>query len=938
MALGLKVIREYPPGLLSDIMPWQIDEARGWVYIATDDGLVQFRGDTPELFQFNNRRPVRSVNIDESTGRIYAGGISEFGYFDSSPVSSLEYVCLSDSVGTDRNLGNIWGIYPHEGYVTVQGDVSVLVYDTNTGKHNLIISDSKLDTSAWIDGVLWLGTDNGLKFLMGKNIVDAPGTEKLKGKRIRDILPYKESIIVVTADGLWEYKGQELRLMSEFDHVVRELGEVFSADIKNNLIALGSIENGLAVINLEEGDFSIYNKEGGLGSNTVISLKFDTKGDLFTGLQFGLGKILLSLPVETLQNDKLPVGSGFVMSRKNDKVYFGTNRGLYVMDYDGSGNTLSNLRQINGLRGQVWGLHIIDGVLICSHDRGLFEVNERGDIRQIGNPGGSWEMQKMIGRSDRAYVGTYNGIDIIKKENGQWGGAIHVDGYSSSLYNFVQESPDVIWSGNAESGIDRLVIDTVNHKISELKNFMIASDGYPLTADIHISRIDNDVYFSTPNGIYVYDKKIGHIVKDRELSRLFHNPGEVKRLKKTNGSIYALTNNEVLQADPAGILDLKRIGISPAISRPVHDRDLFFQLGNDYIGYPIREGYLFFDFHSATDSLMDRRYIEANVNRIMVSNAGDSVVFRNNFAGLKNEPVLKYGENSLRIQYGTAEAVNRGIQYSTRLNKEAWSLPTAGISKEFTGLREGKYKFEVKAITPGGKETTDSISFKILPPWWRTSWMLIIYAVLIIAIVIFLVRLEQQRVNRKQAGLLKAKDEELERQQKAHVMAQEEKDRQIDALEREQIEKELRHKAQEVANVMLSLSQKNETLQTVKKELQNILNLIPKNNSDARKAISGLQGKVVVDMHSDEVLKRVEEEFDIVHDNFMKKLRKKYPELTNNEVLLCAYLKMNLSTKEIAPMLNISPRGVETMRYRLRKKLNIDRESGLTEFLSAEVG
>ena len=81
-------------------------------------------------------------------------------------------------------------------------------------------------------------------------------------------------------------------------------------------------------------------------------------------------------------------------------------------------------------------------------------------------------------------------------------------------------------------------------------------------------------------------------------------------------------------------------------------------------------------------------------------------------------------------------------------------------------------------------------------------------------------------------------------------------------------------------------------------------------------------------------LKRVEEEFDLVHNDFIKKLRESYPDLTNNEILMCAYLKLNLSTKEIAPLLNISVRGVETMRYRIRKKFNLEREENLNDFLS----
>jgi DNA-binding CsgD family transcriptional regulator len=63
-------------------------------------------------------------------------------------------------------------------------------------------------------------------------------------------------------------------------------------------------------------------------------------------------------------------------------------------------------------------------------------------------------------------------------------------------------------------------------------------------------------------------------------------------------------------------------------------------------------------------------------------------------------------------------------------------------------------------------------------------------------------------------------------------------------------------------------------------------------------------------------------------------LDEKFPGLTRNEKILCAYLKMNLSTKEIAPLQNISSRGVEVNRYRLRKKMNLGRDVNLSKYLN----
>jgi DNA-binding CsgD family transcriptional regulator len=70
-----------------------------------------------------------------------------------------------------------------------------------------------------------------------------------------------------------------------------------------------------------------------------------------------------------------------------------------------------------------------------------------------------------------------------------------------------------------------------------------------------------------------------------------------------------------------------------------------------------------------------------------------------------------------------------------------------------------------------------------------------------------------------------------------------------------------------------------------------------------------------------------------VYEELFKKLKDKYPDLTPRELSLCAYLRMNISSKEIATLMNISARGVEISRYRVRKKLRLDRDANLTEFM-----
>jgi AraC family transcriptional regulator, chitin signaling transcriptional activator len=76
-----------------------------------------------------------------------------------------------------------------------------------------------------------------------------------------------------------------------------------------------------------------------------------------------------------------------------------------------------------------------------------------------------------------------------------------------------------------------------------------------------------------------------------------------------------------------------------------------------------------------------------------------------------------------------------------------------------------------------------------------------------------------------------------------------------------------------------------------------------------------------------------EEAFNNADKDFLKKIKQDHPELTHNDLKLCAYLRLNLSSKEIAPLLNISVKSVEVKRYRLRKKMDLEHETGLTDYI-----
>ena len=246
-------------------------------------------------------------------------------------------------------------------------------------------------------------------------------------------------------------------------------------------------------------------------------------------------------------------------------------------------------------------------------------------------------------------------------------------------------------------------------------------------------------------------------------------------------------------------------------------------------------------------------------------------------------------------------------------------------------MREGKYVFSVKLLADkSATPVTTTFAFEILPPWYRTWWSYLIYTIAI-ALLLYYV---YYRIADSRKRLLMRKELELYRQQQEFKKESDLKDQKIDSLKEENLRSELHHKSEELIRTTLNIVRKNEMLLGIKKEVLGISHSISEENLvSLRRKTLRLLGQIETNMEHDDDLQAFESTFDSVHHDFFKRLEEAYPELNNKDKLLCAYIKMNLLSKEIAPLLNISLRGVEISRYRLRKKLGLEEGENLAEFL-----
>ncbi len=919
---------------------WQIASYNNdWVFFANKNGMLQFDGSEWGLYPLNNGADVRSVYPSRTQKRIYVAGINEFGYFSPDERGSLKYTCMSDTLENDKRfIGNIWQILENDNILYFQADGKVLKY--LNGNYTVIESNAKIDCSNLINGTMYIGTSNGVQVLIGNSFFPLQGAEVLIGKRIRGIIPHEKGIIIATAyDGLFYWDGNIVKPYLTGVEKFMSQNEIFSIASTKNLIAIGTVHMGLLIIDKTTRKVKYYNENNGLQNNTVLSVSFDARNNLWAGLDNGIDYISLSSLLSNLYSYPYSFGAGYTANLTGDYLYLGTNRGLYYTKYPVHFSDVQpDIHQIPQLSGQVWNLNRIGNDLFCLHDRGVFII--KGEtIKRIGNITGVWNCKPFINNPGKALLGMYDGIFVIQKENGEWKPVKKLDGLFDSSENFEQETSNVLWIQNNDRGLIRLEIDTLNYRVTKT-SYYGKDKGLPSNKSIYVNKINGKIYFTTSKGIYIYNKSKDLMEECPEMDALLNGAKSYLKLYEYNKHVFSLNESEV---NIASLETYKKGGnhLFVSIEHPsielVKNFERLVPISDSLIIIPN-------DFGFALLQIPPRQPVKEqkaiHIKSVYLTFPNDSLIYSDNYLAKKYIPKISFSRNDVRFEYDFfSYTKDEDINIRYRLSdQEEWSDYTSSLIKEFSNLHEGKYTFQVEAVFSDGSTSKDSFTFIIRPPWFRTKIAYLVYLLMFFSVLFYIYKWDDKRVSRKKQQVVIEKDKELHIKEKAFEKENQKKEHQIMQLEKEKLEFELQHKSQELANLLINFTRKNEMLTEIKQELYKILNSLKGEGSvQSKQMLVSLNSKIDSNIQTDEVLSRIEEQFDLIHNNFMKHLSEKHPDLSTNERMMCAYLKMNLSSKEIAPLLNISIRGVETLRYRLRKKFNLERDENLTDYLCTKI-
>lgn len=894
---------------------WMISQdEQNYLYFANNEGLLEYNGTNWQLYPTPNETIMRSVKVIDD--KIYTGCYMNFGYWTRQSNGKLKYTSLSDSI-KNKILDDeqFWNILKYDQWILFQSLNRIYIYDTKTKTFKIILPKNGVVKSFSTKTSIYYQTINEGLFEIeggkGKLISDNP---ILKKYTIVNVFTLDDGLLIQTQiDGFYKLTGTSLSpFKTDVDSELKS-GFVYSSQhLQDGSYALGTVSNGVFILS-GTGKLRYHiSQSKGLSNNTVLSLFEDKDQNVWVGLDNGINCINLQTPVHNFTDDTGVLGTVYASIVYNGMLYVGTNQGLFCKKYQSNGE----FQFISGTKGQVWSLFAYDNTLFCGHDSGTFIVDNTS-ARSVFSGSGSWKFEPVPNTKNQLIQGNYYGISVLEKVNNQWKFKNKIQGFDYSARYFEIANNLDVYVSHEYKGIFRFQLD---------KSLLKAKDFYAYSSpkkgkNASLTKFNNSIYYAYKEGIFKLNPKTKQFEKDKLLSSIFEKDEYTsgKLIVDDSNKIWLFSKNYIHYFSASKLSNQLKQNVIPipsSLTNSMLGFENITQISKSTYLIGTTDGYYVLDI----DDLSFKNYT-VSISEISINKQNQTL----KDVVLNKDGSFKSNENNITLNYTVPEYnkyINTEYQYLLEGFQNDWSEWSTKSSVNFKNLSPGKYTFKVRAKFANTiLQNTAVYTFVVLKPWYLTNLACFIYFLMMLVLAYFINKAYRNFYQKQKEKLIEENNLLLE-------IKELENEQQLMKLRNEQLSQDVDNKNRELAVSTMSLNSKNELLAFIKEDLK-------KTTQDDNKNIKSVIRTINNNITEEDSWKIFKEAFDSADKDFLKRIKQLHPLLTPNDLRLCAYLRLNLSSKEIAPLFNISVRSVEIKRYRLRKKMDLQHEIGLVEYILA---
>jgi DNA-binding NarL/FixJ family response regulator len=919
---------------------WDIDQdpKTGVIYFANNEGLLSFDGKYWGLYSLPNKTIVRSVKLGKF-GKILVGGQDELGYFEPNRSGILVYHSLLPILSEkERSFGDIWDIVPmHQD-----------IFFRSSGIIFQITGNSSISYKAPVEWS-YLGACNGQLYAhdltSGIHIFKNGTWQPLESKNtlppndpVTSILPLSNGRFMITTLKHGIYYGNENSLTKHplANNNLFSDDRIYSAtSIEDNLIALATNNRGVYIIDTLGNIVQHFSKKEQLQNDNVLSIYPDNQKNLWLGLDNGIDFIAYNSPIKKIKPD-LQDYSGYSAIIQNNRLYTATSNGLFSI-------MLENIRDLSfskgtfnpvlNTRGQNWSLASINNKILLGHHEGVFQI-EDSKAELISAEPGYWNFipTSPVFPARELIAGHYKGLRFFETDGNQFKPGLPIPGFDESSRYLAIDRDGHYWVSHPYHGVYRISKNSSN--TFEIVNYA-NQKGLPSKLNNHVFLIKNEIVVGTTEGVFIYNHSKNIFERSAYYNKLLGTKS-IRYLKEDKeGNIWFIHEKNL------GVIDLNeqnpRVIFLPELTnKMLSGFESIYALDENNIFLGGEKGFYHINYAKYKNNVP---ILSVQIRNVIIRNKKDSILFGGFISAIESSkettqittPSINHNWKTIRFEYASPLfGYQSNLEYSYRLKgfDISWSNWSNRCDKEYTNLNPGNYVFEVKVRNNLGTESNlSSYAFTILPPWYWSIWAKMMYVVLMATCLYFIYRWQDKRYRMQ----LEKINEEKNKLQYIHELERNKTESELIALRNEKLEAEVNYQHSEIASTAMHLAKKGELLSKLKAELTHLMKRLQ--NEEASTEVRKMIKSLTEDEHIDNEWENFSKHFDKVHSDFVSQLKKVHPQLTSNELKLCTYLRMNLSTKEIAQLSNISVRGVEVSRYRLRKKMGLTSEENFFDYL-----
>lgn len=876
------------------------------VFLATSKGLSIFDGYVWRNYRNSNISTLRWLDYDNKTNRIYSTSDNEFGYWFRNQYGEYEYKMLYKN---DNPLFSeiFWRVHSFEDKFFFQTQQKIYSYTPRTNKIETVLSNEKISYLYKYKGELYTQIDNRLYRYVNDKFT---ATEVVVDSRIVNILSLDDQMVLITED-LGILKVDDFKLSKNQIEINKTLSKVrpFSAlQLSPDKIVIGSVLDGAIIVNNRFEIENHFNFQSGLKHTTVLSLGIGSKSSIWLGLDGGLAQIINNPSEIIITTNQMDIGSVYDALWIGNSLWMGTNKGLFRMDKE------DEVHFIEGSQGQIWNLTKLEehSIILC-HDAGVFQLDTRTNKLARLEEGRLWRLiafdndpNIFLGLDARQF------FSIYEKKNNTIKLKHKIEKLKAANTEAFIDRYGYIWVQDRSNKPIRIQLDN-DLNLEKIKAYSFVND----TNSLKLTKVDGDIVFYSKKQAYAYDIAYDSIVQNQHYTDLI---GEMqfypRQIEQTDKDIFYYASAKqiaYIKRNENKFYNYGQIFQSITETEATSFAHKIIPIDNYTVATGIQGGVAMFFMKNQEAEYRTPKILEISQIHLYQN---DSI----RLLPILGETTHRFESNYSKVRvYFRNLYPNNLIEYKIGENGK-WIVVQATLYLDIPHLASGYHEiyFRNADIYGSNNKAQSVIKIDILRPWYQRPIAFILFSSILIFIILSIRYVFKKRLEQQQRKIMEEQVRILEKEKKEFDL------------------KILQTRLKEEEKKMIYL-----TMESVK--FNSILNEI---KDSTQKIKADCKGDLTLDNKLKDIIKNIdfhlkkedpnhifEKYFNAIHDGFYERLIKKHPSLTQSEMRLCAYIKLNLSTKEIATHINIAPSSVEVARYRLRKKMDLDSEINLHEYI-----